>query len=459
MSGNQPTNIQVYRKKWNFNIGIILFGAIFIYLAATILMYLTSNQVAAYEVREGSILKDNAYRALVLRDEMIVTADTDGYVNYFALEGSKVGVKTRVYSLSDEKLDFKDTQAEDTPELSVEEQASLLQKTQNFSDRFEEEQYQDVYTLKNTIQTMLENKSNQSKQAQLDAMAAEQPQGLAVYSAASDGIIVYSTDGFEGITKEDVTEKLFDKKDYQKKELSNNMKVHAGDPVYKLVRDDKWTAVILLSDEMAKQMKDRTSVKVRFAKDHETAVASFEMTQNKDGTFGFLTFENAMVRYAQDRFLDIELILEDESGLKIPKSSVTKKAFYLVPEDYLTQGGNNKEIGILIDTGKDHADFQNVDVYYRDQETGMIYLDETAFDSGTILCKPDSSDQFTMKETKTLKGVYNINKGYAEFKQVQILCESEEYYIVKSGNDYGLTNYDRIALNGKEVHENDVVFQ
>ncbi len=64
-----------------------------------------------------------------------------------------------------------------------------------------------------------------------------------------------------------------------------------------------------------------------------------------------------------------------------------------------------------------------------------------------------------MKETKTLKGVYNINKGYAEFKQVQILCESEEYYIVKSGNDYGLTNYDRIALNGKEVHENDVVFQ
>ena len=306
---------------------------------------------------------------------------------------------------------------------------------------------------------MLENKSNQSKQAQLDAMAAEQPQGLAVYSAASDGIIVYATDGFEGITKADVTEKLFDKKDYQKKELSNNMKVHAGDPVYKLVRDDKWTAVILLSDEMAKQMKDRTSVKVRFAKDHETAVASFEMTQNKDGTFGFLTFENAMVRYAQDHFLDIELILEDESGLKIPKSSVTKKAFYLVPEDYLTQGGNNKEIGILIDTGKDHADFQNVDVYYRDQETGMIYLDETAFDSGTVLCKPDSSDQFTMKETKTLKGVYNINKGYAEFKQVQILCESEEYYIVKSGNDYGLTNYDRIALNGKEVHENDVVFQ
>ena len=92
MSGNQPTNIQVYRKKWNFNIGIILFGAIFIYLAATILMYLTSNHVAAYEVIEFSFFKDYSFGAMVLRDEMIFTSDADGYVNYFALEVFIVGV-------------------------------------------------------------------------------------------------------------------------------------------------------------------------------------------------------------------------------------------------------------------------------------------------------------------------------------------------------------------------------
>ena len=51
-----------------------------------------------------------------------------------------------------------------------------------------------------------------------------------------------------------------------------------------------------------------------------------------------------------------------------------------------------------------------------------------------------------------------INKGYAVFKQIQILCESEEYYIVETGNDYGLANYDHIALVGKDVQENDIVF-
>ena len=99
-----------------------------------------------------------------------------------------------------------------------------------------------------------------------------------------------------------------------------------------------------------------------------------------------------MVRYAKDRYLDIELILEDESGLKIPKSSVTKKDFYLVPENYLTQGGNSKETGVLINNDSDDAQFKKVDIYYRDTETGMVYLDPNAFDKNTTLIKPDSTE-------------------------------------------------------------------
>ena len=69
MSGNKMTNIEVYRKKWHFNIGIFIFGVIFIYLAATVLLYLTGNHVSIYEVREGSIQKDTAYTGLILREE------------------------------------------------------------------------------------------------------------------------------------------------------------------------------------------------------------------------------------------------------------------------------------------------------------------------------------------------------------------------------------------------------
>ena len=208
MADNKLTNIQVYRKKWNINIGIIIFGVVFIYLIVTVLMYLTSNHVSAYEVREGSILKDNAYTGIIFRDEMVVQADTGGYVNYFALEGSKVGAKTRVYSISDKKLEFEVSTTEESQELSSEEQAALLIKTQSFTESFKDQQFNDVYTLKNTIMTMLESKSNQGRQAQLDAMSAQEAGGLKIYSAASDGIIIYATDGYETMTVDDVTEDM-----------------------------------------------------------------------------------------------------------------------------------------------------------------------------------------------------------------------------------------------------------
>lgn len=458
MAGNKLTNIQVYRKKWNINIGVIIFGAVFIYLVVTVLLYLTGNHVTAYEVREGSILKDNAYTGFIVRDETIVQAESDGYINYFALEGSKVGAKTRVYTLSDKKLELTSNTDEESLELTSEEQNSISMKTQSFSENFREEQFSDVYTLKNNITNVLESKSNQSRQAQLDAMVAAGNNDLQIYTAVSDGIILYSTDGYENITTDQVTEDDISKANYESKNLTDNTKIKAGDPVYKLIRSNDWSVVILLNDETAKELADVNRVKVSFSKDNETTYAGFSIQTKKDTSYGILTFDSSMIRYAEERYLDLELILEDESGLKIPKSSVVTKKFYTVPKDYLTSGGNSSGTGVLVDIGKDQSQFQSVEVYYSDEESNLVYLDYDAFDSNTVLKKPDSSETYELTKTKKLKGVYNINKGYAIFRQVQILCESDEYYIVASGQDYGLTNYDHIALYGDSVRTDDVVF-
>ncbi|MEH2947991.1 HlyD family efflux transporter periplasmic adaptor subunit [Sporofaciens sp. JLR.KK001] len=458
MTDNNPTSIQAYQKKWHMNIGVVIFGIIFVYLAVTVLMYLTENHISAYEVREGSILRDNAYTGFILRDEVVVPAEADGYVNYYALGGSKAGAKTKVYTLSNRELEFADTSSEEASKLSAEEQAALLVKIQAFSENFKEGQFQDVYTLKDYVASVMDSRSSQNRQAQLDAMAGQEGSGLQIYSAASDGIIVYSTDGYEDITVDKLTEDVFARNDYTKKELKNNAKVRMGDPVYKLIRDDRWSIVIPLDEDISKEMAELKSVKIRFAKDHETATAGFSIHTSGDMYLGVLTLDSSMIRYAEERYLDLELILEDESGLKIPKSSVTNKKFYIIQEDYLTQGGNTKETGVLVETGEENPEFKKVNVYDRDQDSGMVYLNTDAFDEDTLLVKPDSAETCVLNKTKNIKGVYNINKGYAVFKQVNILCESDDYYIVESGSDYGLSNYDHIALNGENVKENDVVF-
>lgn len=452
------TNITVYRKKPHLNIGIFIFGIIFIYLAFSVLMYLTSGPVSVYEVRKGSILRDTAYTGFVVRNETVVTAPEDGYVNYFVTEGEKVGAKTSVYASSPEKLDFKTGDQDSSGELTEEEISSVLTDIQAFSDNFQEDNFQEVYTVKDNITDLLDSRSSQNRKAQLDEMLKSSGDSLKVYNASRDGIIIYSTDGYEGTSISDVTEEMITQNHHDTIHLENNTKIKAGDPVYKLITSDQWTVVVVLSDEMTQELAETKRIRVRFPKDNQTETADFAIYNTKDANLGFLTFDTGMVRYAKDRYLDIELILEDESGLKIPRSSVVEKEFYTVPEDYLTRGGNSQAEGVLVQT-KGKANFQETEVFYRDTETGMVYLDPLSFQEDTVLIKPDSEETYPLKETAKLKGVYNINKGYAVFKQIQILCESDEYYIVATGSDYGLSNYDHIALNGEDVKENDVVFQ
>lgn len=460
MTGNEINNIQVYRKKWNINIGVIIFGVIFVYLVVTVLMYATAKHVSSYEVREGSILKDTSYTGLVLREETVIGSEADGYINYFAPEGSKVGRKTNVYSISSEKLDFsgqENTEESEDSGLTSEERDSIIQKAQSFSENFQNNKYEDTYTFKDSIENILSSSTAQSRQAQLSAMIESGQEGLTTYVASDDGIIVYSVDGYEDLAMDQVTADMISRADYQKTELFNNTKVKSGDPAYKLVTNEEWTLVIQLDEEMTKELADTTSVKVRFTKDDQTTWAGFQIYNTEDADLGFLTFDHSMVRYVGERFLDIELILEDETGLKIPKSSVTEKEFYIIPEDYITLAGNSSQSGVLVQSDGEDASFHAVDVYYRDSETGMVYLNMDELKKGDVLIKPDSADTYTISEKASLQGVYNINKGYAEFKPVEILCESEEYYIVKSGNDYGLTNYDHIALDGSEIQENELV--
>ena len=216
-------------------------------------------------------------------------------------------------------------------------------------------------------------------------MASEGQNGLQVFNASGDGIIAYSTDGYENITLSDLTEDILNKKGYESSSVKDNTQVKKGDAIYKLIQDNKWNIVILLSDESAKDMSEMTSVKVRFSKDNETAVAGFSVQKINGMNVGVLSFSNSMVRYVQERYLDMELILQDVSGLKIPKSAVTEKDFYLVPQDYLTQGGNSNNTGVLIDNGDKNAEFQSVEVYYRDEENGTVYLDPNDFKKNTSL--------------------------------------------------------------------------
>lgn len=459
---NKSISIKKYRGRWDLNVGIILFAIVLFYLLITVAGALGRERISVYEVRKGSIVRDNSYTGIVVREETTVTAEADGYVSYYQNENSKVKSGTNIYALSPEAIDT-ESGSGDTVEgisLNPDLQGEVILQLQSYNENYNANDFSKVYSLKNSINTSLQDTYSVTRTQQLAALINESGIEAVSYAAPRDGIVAFTVDGYEGVTKDNFTPEHFDLTRYESSVLADQMQISAGDPVYRLITNENWSVIVPLDDATAESLieDEVSSIRVRVDKDSESMWADLSVIQKEDGYYGCLDFDNSMIRYAEDRFLNIELILEDESGLKIPKTSVVDQKFYVIPGEYMTTGGNSSSSGIMVRKKNGDVEFVSVDIYDVSDE-GEVCISRDEIEEGTVILKPDSDETYVIGKTRSLQGVYNINKGYAVFKKVKVLCENDEYYIVQEGEDYSLSNYDHIVQNGKSVDSDDIVFQ
>ena len=209
-------NIKKYKNRREWNVGIVIFMIIFIYLVVTIFTYATSKKVYAYEVRKGSIVKDNSYIGLAIRQESVIKTETGGYINYYQNENSKVKAGASVYTVSDQKLKFpaKDT-SEETAALSEDLQNNLILQMQQFNENYDPQKYSSVYSLKNEITALMQTSGSKTKTSQLSAVIEASGLEVTSFQTSQDGILVLTVDGYEGLTKDSFTEKDFDRSSYE----------------------------------------------------------------------------------------------------------------------------------------------------------------------------------------------------------------------------------------------------
>lgn len=461
--GNKITK---YRRPLNLNIGMIIFAVIFIYTVICVIMYFSSEHVVGYEVKEGSLSSNNIYKGIALRTEKIVESTNAGYTNYFAREGERIAVGNLVYTIDETGRLAEYLQSSETGENSLSQENLFQLKTEieSFAGNFDIANFSDIYNFKYNVQSTVAKLANYSVLQNANALnEASNSAVIDYYYAADSGIVIYSIDGYETLTLQDMTEEYFDQKNYEKTYLTANELVAAGDPVYKLSTNEDWSIVIQVEPELAERLVDKEKyVEVRFLKNQYTSWGEAEAFTNEKGdTFVALTFTNSMITFCTERFVDIELLLDNETGLKIPNSSIVEKEFFIVPKEYVTQGGNSGRYGVLLETydeeGNTITEFVETEIY---EETDTeYYLDDTVLRSGSYLVKPDSAEKFVVSRTGSLIGVYNINKGYADFKQIIILYDNEEYSIVKSNTTYGLNEYDYIVLDASTVDDNEFIYE
>lgn len=465
MSQKQNNKVVSFRRPPNGgNIGVVIFASIFIYIIICVFMYFTQKHIESYQVKMGSLSSNNVYKGIALRDEEIITATKSGYINYYAREGQRVGVGNLVYTIdeSGKLADYLNTNGEGTS-LTDKDLSELKTEVLGFVNSFDHEEFTSVYDFKNSVQGMVQKLSSANILDNIDKINSSGVSELvSLCTAPATGIVVFSTDGYEQLQLEDMTEDLFDTKKYEKTQLINNELVASGDPVYKISGNEDWSIVIPVDADKEKELLDAEYVNVKFLKNQDTSWGKVSSYTNADGDiFVMLTFTNSMVTFCTDRFIDVELILEDEAGLKIPNSSIVEKEFFIVPKDYVTKGGNSNNLGVMRQTytedGTATVEFIETNIYNETEEE--YFIDDMTLRIGDYIVKQESTETYPVGKRGSLIGVYHMNKGYADFKQINILYQNEEYSIVKSNTQYGLSVYDYIVLDATTVNEDELIYE
>lgn len=448
-------------NKLQFNIGLLIFLVIFIYLVIAVVVSMNKKHIVGYEVSKGTLSVSSVYEGIAVRDEMTVSCNGVGYINFFAKEDEHLAAGDLVYTLDNTgKIAEMMEQQESEMLLSEEDQKNLRSQMIHFQNQFSPEEFDRLYdfqdqlsstTLKLSNYNMLHNMSAQNNNSD----------NLTFQYAPCSGLISYEIDGYESLRPEMVTKDMFEKKDYEAKHLESNQLASTEDTAYKLILDENWSIVIPVEEARGSELEAEEYVKVKFIKNQYESWAKVTLLHNMGDTFVQLDFTNSMITFASERFIDLEILASQEEGLKVPISAITEQEFYLIPLAYKAEGGNNGKSGFTKETydedGKPATEFVEAKIYYADD--AYYYVDTSQLRVGDYICRTDSSEKYPISRVGSLIGVYNINKGYADFTAITILSSNEEYAIVKSNTSYGLSEYDYIVLDSSTVNADDFVYE
>ncbi len=456
--------IRKYRPPININPGLIIFGFLFVYIVVVIVSYFRSEHIAPYEVTMGSLAVNNTYRGVALRDETVVSSNFAGYINYYAREGEKVAKNSMVYTVdaTGKINDLINNDTSGTTLLSKEDMSELKTSITDFASGFDPVNYEETYHFKFDIQGTVLKIANYKVLSGIDAYkSGDYSDNVNFGYSPASGILVYSVDGYETLTAEDITKALLYNEEYEKKQFVSNDLIADGDPAFKIITSEEWSILIEIDEEKCREIEDENYVNVRFLKNNYTAWAALSILRQDGTIFARLDFNNSMVTFATDRFIELELISDADEGLKIPNSAIVEKAFYLIPEEYLAYDESGNDEGFFreayLEDGTVTKEFVKATIYA--SYDGQLYVDDKAFMIGDYIIKPGSDEKYPISKQGMLTGVYNINKGYADFKQITVLYHNEEYSIVKSNTQYGLNVYDHIVLKGDTVDADDFIYE
>ena len=465
------------RRHYRLNLATIVSFVILIYLIIRSVMSFSQPSISTYEVTAQTIYETISTTGLAVREEKVVNTSSSGYITYYVADGERVAANSTIYAI-DQSGAIRDRINEEAgiSKLSDQDYIDLKNQITAYKSTYTDSNYDSIYDFKYALDNSIMEITNDSVISQVDEWIAK---GSSNYSfnqvkATESGVVSYCYDGMESISLDTINPDLFQDSENDMKQIRSSDLYEAGSPSYRLITDENWNLVVALNDEQYQKVKDKEYLKVKFLKDDLEVTRGVTYFDKAGKHFAVISFNKLMERYMDDRYLDIEIILQSVDGLKLPKSSLLDSELYEVPKEYAIETGSSM-YGVCFrmltydSKGKKKVTDISPNICYKDDETGNYYVSEVDVSAGSVLVKNASKediengnysaeDAYTIAATRKFDGVLTINKGFAQFVVINNLYETDDFCIAENNTEYGIHQYDHIVLDSKAIKEGQVIY-
>ena len=442
---------------------LLVFAIIALYLVGQIgSLAIKGSDIDVETVAYGTIDTPEVYTGLILREEYVVDSTRDGQPYYQYSQGDYVPKGAVVCTV-------KDTDSTD----ALESKLNQIDKDILKSQKAMRSSLSYMYTLKSQVTSFMDQRNEIWLTENVDSLSQlteernvyeqQLAQNQSALTASEAGVLCLSYDGMEKKLTPDKAEQVTEKQigDAKTQYISKAKSVAKGDPLFKIITDNKWYVVAYLpNNAVAGWEAGKTSRTLNMMTEEETYKISADVESltagDKQTKVVFSSYEH-MEDFMESRTISFSLEGTVTEGLKIPNDAIVEKSLLKIPRSCLTESMGNT--GVLLVKGSS-TKFTDITAVTSDEDAVYIELEDSGLKTGDVVLQGTGEDaaQVTLSELLPHAGVYVANSSIAKFVVIDVVEQNQEYAIVQAGSTTGLQPYDTIVSDAKNIKEGDSVF-
>lgn len=450
-----------FNRDIKVNAATCLIAAILLYVIICVIIAARKEPITTYKVNKSNISNNITLEGLAIRDEEVINTTKSGYICYYIRDGEKIQKNSTVCSVDESGQIYNvisDVEEYDDL-LSKDDYDAIRSLISLYKVSYNDSSFYEAYNFENNLNNKVLELNNEILMQQITSESGSTAL-TGIYSPYS-GLVTYYIDGFEDYNISNISQDAFDKSKYTKQTLKTGDVVSTNSPIVKIIPSEKWNIVAPVTQEQIAAISDSEYINFKINNSSYEVYMPYEIINASDGTYINIKLDKYMSNYVSERYVSIEIIKKEDTGLKIPVSAIVDKEVYKIPISYFSAGSNQSNanrinIQILDENGEITIKQIAPTIYDSDEE--YCYVDPLDFSDTDVLLDINSNQTIAVSllSTNKIQGVYSANRGTAEFKKITIIKTVDEFALIESDED--LKVYDNIVLDSSTVTENQIIY-